>query len=400
MKALCRHALAYPDLPMTSVALPMPSANALRELRRGAVIPAHPLALNARRGLDERRQRALTRYYLHAGAGGLAVAVHSTQFAIRESQHALLTPVLALAAEEISSFEKAQQRTIIKVAGVCGRTHQAICEAELAMALRYDMCILSLDAMPSASEDELISHCLQVSRVAPLVGFYLQPSVGGRVLPVSFWRRFAEISNVVAIKIAPFNRYQTIDVVRAVAETGRALAVATVKDSQQNDAGPDHSSSNDGIALYTGNDDNIVGDLLSDWVFSVGGRAIRQRIVGGLLGHWACWTRKAVDVLTKCRRCNESTDSSRTSFHELNVLNRQITDMNAAVFDAANDFEGCIPGVHEVLRRQGLLEGTWCLDPRLALSPGQADEITRVTMAYPHLTDDEFVAGHLDHWLK
>ncbi len=349
---------------------PMPTDDVLAQLHHGVCIPAQPLALNSKRQIDERRQRALTRYYMAAGAGGLAVAVHSTQFEIREPQHALLKPVLELAMDEL----KAAGRTLIKVAGVCGTTTDAVAEAQLARGIGYDMGLLSLAAMKSADDDALIEHCKAVAQVIPIVGFYLQPSVGGRILPASFWRRFAEIENVVAIKMAPFNRFQTIDVVRAVAEAGRAGE----------------------IALYTGNDDNIVADLLGEWTFMVDGKPVTQRIVGGLLGHWAYWTKCAVDLLERCRKANET----KTIDYELMLLNRQVTDMNAAVFDPSHGFAGCIPGMHEVLRRQGLLEGTWCLNPHEVLSPGQADELTRVSEAYPHLVDDDFIRANLDQWLK
>ena len=360
-------------------AIPMPRQEALVRLRQGTAIPAHLLALTADRELDERRQRALTRYYLDAGAGGLAVGVHSTQFEIREPEHELLRPVLELAAEEIEKHETATEVPVVRIAGICGQTHQATSEAGLAMDLGYDAGLLSLAALSDADDDELVVHCQAVSQTIPIVGFYLQPSVGGRVLPVSFWRRFAEIENVVAIKMAPFNRFQTIDVVRAVAEAGRAL-----------------SEDGSGIALYTGNDDNIVADLLGEWTFDVSGKPVTQRIVGGLLGHWACWTKAAVGVLARCHQANRS-DAIPA---EMMLLNRQVTDMNAATFDPAHSFAGCIPGIHEVLRRQGLLEGIWCLNPDETLSPGQAEEITRVSQAYPHLIDDQFVAENLDRWLS
>jgi len=330
-------------------------------LRRGVVIPAHPLALTAGRKLDERRQRALTRYYLAAGAGGIAVGVHTTQFAIREK--GLLRPVLALAAEE----DRRWKQLTIKAAGICGPTKQAVGEASLARELGYDIGLLSLAALKEASVDQLIDHARAVGEVTPLFGFYLQPAVGGRVLPHSFWRRFAEIPSVVAIKMAPFNRYQTIDVVRAVAESGRAGE----------------------ISLYTGNDDTIVADLLTEHPF--GG----LRIVGGLLGHWSVWTRKAVELLEELR-------AIRGKPVPPEILTRavQVTDSNAAFFDAANGYAGCIAGLHEVLRRQGLLEGIGCLDPHEGLSPGQAAEIDRVYRAYPHLNDDAFVAEHRDEWLR
>ncbi|MAG17620.1 MAG: dihydrodipicolinate synthase family protein [Phycisphaerae bacterium] len=365
---------------------PMPSADALDAIRKGIVIPAHPLALDAQRRLDERRQRALTRYYLAAGAGGVAVGVHSTQFEIRKSEFALLEPVLALAHEEVTRFEERSSKTIVKVAGVCGDTRQAVAEAELAADIGYDAGLLSLAALTDATVDQLIDHSRAVSRVIPIFGFYLQPAVGGRLLGADFWRRFAQIETVVAIKIAPFNRFQTIDVVRAVAEAGRALAPGNHKAS---------SPSDDGIALYTGNDDNIVADLLGDWTFNVGARPITQRIVGGLLGHWAYWTRPAVQILERCHAAN----ARDTMPSELHLLNRQVTDMNAAVFDPSHNYAGCIPGLHEVLRRVGLLEGTWCLNPDDTLSPGQAAEISRVCDAYPHLVDDAFVREHVDEWM-
>jgi dihydrodipicolinate synthase/N-acetylneuraminate lyase len=333
-----------------------------QHLQQGHVIPAHPLALNAARKLDERRQRALTRYYLDAGAGGIAVGVHTTQFAIREPRFGLFRPVLELAIEEM------HQRPVAKIAGVCGLIAQAIQEAELAASLGYDAALLSLGALRDASVPQLIDHARAVAAVLPIVGFYLQPGVGGRLLPYCFWREFAEIQNIVAIKIAPFNRYQTLDVVRAVVESGRAAD----------------------IALYTGNDDNIIVDLLT--TFDFGGR--QARIVGGLLGHWAVWTRTALAHLNATRT---SSDILPTS---LLTLAQQVTDANAALFDPAHQFHGCIAGLHEILRRQGLLEGRWCLDPNEDLSPGQSDEIDRVCRAYPHLSDDQFVQEHLDEWLR
>jgi dihydrodipicolinate synthase/N-acetylneuraminate lyase len=329
-------------------------------LRRGVVIPAHPLALTSARKLDERRQRALTRYYLAAGAGGLAVGVHTTQFAIREV--GLLKPVLELAAEE----EKRHKPLTLKIAGICGPTAQATGEAALARGLGYDIGLLSLAAMKDATEEAMIAHARSVGAVIPLFGFYLQPAVGGRVLPVSFWRCFAELPSVVGIKLAPFNRYQTLDVLRAVAESGRANE----------------------IALYTGNDDNLLLDLLTEFRF--GGQ--RLRIVGGLLGHWSVWTRKAVELLDEVHRASGPTP-------ELLTRAAEITDSNAAFFDAANAFQGCIAGLHEVLRRQGLLEGLWCLDPREGLSPGQKEEIDRVYRAYPAFNDDAFIEQYRDLWL-
>jgi len=343
-------------------------------LLRGLVIPACPLALNAERDLDERRQRALVRYYAAAGAGGLAVGVHTTQFAIREPRVGLFEPVLKLVGEELQRADAHRDDALVRIAGVCGKTKQALHEAELVQGFGYDAALLSLGALQEASDDELIAHCRAVAEVIPIVGFYLQPAAGGRALPYSFWRRFAEIENVVAIKIAPFNRYQTIDVIRAVAESGRA-----------------------DIALYTGNDDNIVADLLTSFHFDVNGRSVDRRFVGGLLGQWAVWTRRAVELHAECRRLATSGGPIPAEILRRNI---EVTDANAAFFDAANRFAGCIPGIHEVLRRQGLLEGVWCLDPHETLGPGQREEIDRVCHAYPHLADDDFVAQHRDEWLR
>jgi hypothetical protein len=343
-------------------------------LRRGLVIPACPLALTAERRLDERRQRALVRYYVDSGAGGLAVGVHTTQFAIRDPAIGLFEPLLRLVAEELDRADRRGGEPLVRISGVCGRTSQALAEAELAGDCGYHAALLSLAALGDASEDELIAHARAVAEVIPLVGFYLQPAVGGRVLPFSFWRRFAEIENVVAIKIAPFNRYQTLDVVRAVVEAGR-----------------------DDLVLYTGNDDNIVIDLLTPFRFESNGQVRERRIVGGLLGHWAVWTRRAVALLDECHRLAGSGSEVPAEMLRRNV---EVTDANAAVFDAANGFAGCIAGIHEVLRRQGLLEGLWCLDPGETLGPGQAQEIDRVYRAYPHLIDDGFVRENLDRWLR
>lgn len=334
----------------------MASIDQLRaRLTEGLVIPACPLALNARRELDEARQRGLLRYYLQAGVGGLAVGVHTTQFNIRDT--GLFKPVLQLAALEARAGEDTRS---ILIGGVCGQTKPARAEATLLRDLGYDAGLLSLAALRGAPDGELLQHCRAVADILPVVGFYLQPAAGGRVLSYSFWRSFAEIPNVVAIKIAPFNRYQTVDVIRAVAESGRD------------------------IALYTGNDDNIIMDLLTPFRFSVNGGYVERRIVGGLLGQWAVWTRRAVQLHARCR---ELVKANAPVPPEMLRLNIELTDANAVIFDAANNFAGCIPGIHEVLRRQDLLEGTWCLDPHEQLSPGQAGEIDRVSRAYPHLTD-------------
>lgn len=338
----------------------------------GQAIPAQPLALDANRKFDEKYQRALTRYYVAAGVGGLAVGVHSTQFEIREPQHALLKPVLELASQTVDEEIGKLPRGFVKVAGVCGSTPQADREASLARAFGYQAGLLSLAALKDESEDDLIAHCQTVSQTIPIVGFYLQPLVGGRALSYNFWRRFAEIENVVAIKMAPFNRYQTIDVVRAVIESGR-----------------------DDIALYTGNDDSIVVDLFTTWQFERGEEKINRRIVGGLLGHWAVWTQKAVALLDEIKIVRQQNAmSTRWLTHAV-----EVTDSNAAFFDPSHAFAGCIPGMHEVLRRQGLMQNTFCLNPREVLSPGQSEEIDRVYRAYPHLHDDAFVRENLDQWL-
>ena len=342
-----------------------------KKLRRGLVIPAHPLALTAARKLDERRQQALGRYYIAAGAGGLAIGVHTTQFAIRDPAIGLFKPVLELGATVMQEKAGAD---FVRIAGLCGPTSQAVAEAQLACDLGYHAGLLSLAALGEASVDALIDHCRAVADILPIVGFYLQPAVGGRILDFSFWQRFVEIDAVVAIKIAPFNRYQTIDVLRAVAAAGRA----------------------GDIALYTGNDDNILLDLLTRHQFSCQGELVEVRITGGLLGHWAVWTKRAVELLEECHRIAASSDDIPQQMLTQAI---QITDANAAFFDAANGFAGCIAGIHEVLRRQGLLEGIWCLDPQEALSLGQTEEIDRIYAAYPHLNDDEFVRQHLDEWL-
>lgn len=336
--------------------------NVRQRLAEGLVIPAHPLALTSSRKLDERRQRALTRYYLAAGAGGVAVGVHTTQFAIRDPKIDLYKPVLELAMEETA------QADVVKIAGVCGPRRQAVKEAESARQLGYDAVLLSMGGLNELSVDQLVNHARAVAGIVPVIGFYLQPSVGGRQLPYEFWYEFAKIENVVAIKMAPFNRYQTIDVLRGVIDSGRARE----------------------ISLYTGNDDNILIDLLTRWNF--GGQTLR--IVGGLLGHWAVWTSKAAEHLALTKRKGLELPI------ELLTLAQQITDANAAFFDPSHGFAGCIAGIHEVLRRQGLLDGIWCLDESECLSPGQNAEIDRVYKAYPHLSDDSFMRAHLHEWLR
>jgi dihydrodipicolinate synthase/N-acetylneuraminate lyase len=335
------------------------SASALRaHLLDGQVIPAHPLALTACRTLDEPRQRRLTRFYIDSGAGGVAVAVHTTQFAIRDPAHALLRPVLELAADEARERRTSARTPFALIAGAIGATRQAVAEAELAASLGYDMVLLGLGAMGDASDDALIEHCRAVSEVLPLFGFYLQPAVGGRVLGYDFWRRLAGNERVWAIKIAPFNRYRTLDVVRAVSDAGR-----------------------DDLALYTGNDDNILADLLTPFPVRSPTGATTRHIVGGLLGQWAVWTRGAVRLLERVRAVRAGT-APAGELGKLLRLNAALTDANGAIFDAAHGFAGCIPGIHEVLRREGLLDGTWCLDPSEVLSPGQREEIDRVEREY------------------
>ena len=336
----------------------------LRQLRDGCVVPASPLALTANREFDPARQSALMRYYIDAGAGGVAIGVHTTQFQIRDA--GLYEPVLRAAAAAIDGWS---DKPVIRIAGLVGKTKQAVSEAETARGLGYHAGLLSFAAFKGAGEEEILRHCRAVAKIMPLIGFYLQPAVGGILLSPEFWRRFAQIENVAAIKVAPFNRYRTLDVVRGV-----VLARAE-----------------DRIALYTGNDDNIVMDLITPYEIKRDGEAVTLRIVGGLLGHWSVWVKGAVDLL---RQCKETPTDGR-----LLALNGQVTDCNAAFFDAANDFRGCIAGVHEVLRRQGLFEGIWCLDPAEVLSPGQLAEIDRVYHDYPDLNDDRFVAENLDRWL-
>jgi len=344
-------------------------AEVLEILRRGTVIPAHPLALDASRRLDTRRQRALTRYYLDAGAGGVAVGVHATQFAIREA--GLYEPVLKLAAATARDWPT---RATLLIAGLSGRTEQAQREADIALALGYHAGMLSLAPMQSASVDQLIEHCARVASRIPLIGFYLQPAVGGIALPVEFWRRFAAIDNVIAIKIAPFNRYATLDVVRGVVLAG----------------------AEERIALYTGNDDHIVLDLLVPLAVQRGDEQVRVRIRGGLLGHWSVWTKGAVELLERIHRAV----AASVIDEDLLALDSRVTDCNSAFFDTANNFAGVIPGCHEVLRRQGLLEGIWCLDPEEKLSPGQAHQIDRVYREHSDLADDDFVAANLQRWLN
>jgi dihydrodipicolinate synthase/N-acetylneuraminate lyase len=344
------------------------------KVKKGVVIPAMPLALNPARSFDETHQRALTRYYIESGVGGIAVGVHSTQFQIREPEIDLFKPVLNLVSKTIDAYCKPESG-ILKIAGICGKTDQASKEAELAVENHYHAGLLSLAAFADDDIQSMVDHCEKIAQVMPLFGFYLQPSVGGRVLPYAFWRKFAEIENVLAIKIAPFNRYQTFDVVRAVCDAGRQ----------------------DDIALYTGNDDNIVLDLLTSYRIRSESGEKTVRIVGGLLGHWSVWTQTVVDLLTQI---HDLTENQLPIPPQMLSLAQEITDTNAVIFDAAHNYSGCIPGIHEVLRRQGLFQGTWCLDENEKLSPGQAEQIDRVYSSYPHLNDDTFVSENLARWLN
>ena len=345
-----------------------------RNLWKGMVIPALPLALDQHRRFDERRERALIRYYLDAGAGGIAAGVHTTQFAIRE--HNLFKPVLMFASQEIDAWSAEHQCEILKIGGICGETPQALREAEFLVLHGYHAGLLSLAAFKNASLETLIAHAVSIAEVIPLVGFYLQPDVGGRLLPYEFWRAFVEIESVIAIKTAPFNRYRTLDVVRALADSGRG----------------------DEIALYTGNDDHIVLDLVTPFCLpGPDGRQTTLRFRGGLLGQWSVWTRKAVELLEEIHAL---VDSNLPVPLQLLAKGQALTDANGAIFDAANNYKGCIAGIHEVLRRQGLFEGIWCLDPSETLSPGQAEEISRVYAAYPELSDDDFVRSNLARWLS
>ena len=347
---------------------------ALEILHNGTVIPANPLALDKDRKYNEKRQRAITRYYLDAGSGGVAVAVHTTQFEIRQPQYNLFETVIATVSDEIEKYEKENDKVVVKVCGVCGKTEQAVSEALLAKKYGYDAVLLSPGGLNDFDEDYMVERTEAVARVMPVIGFYLQTAVGGRYFTYNYWQRICAIDNVVAIKSAPFNRYATLDLVRAAAMSERC----------------------DKIALYTGNDDNIVTDLVTGYKFTVDGETYYKRFVGGLLGHWSVWTKKAVEMFEKLKACAES----RQVPYEVLELANEVTDTNAVFFDAANNFAGCIAGLHEVLRRQGLFEGTWCLNPDEKMSDGQKEEIDRVYKMYPHLNDDDFVKANLDKWIK
>lgn len=347
---------------------------ALRILHEGTMIPAVPLALDGQRRFDERRQRALIRYYLDCGVGGIAVAVHTTQFEIRKPEIGLFEPVLRVVSEEMEAYEQRTGRTLVRIAGACGPEAQAVAEAHIVRRYGFDAVLLSPGGLAALSEAQLVERTRQVAAVMPVIGFYLQPSVGGRIFTAEYWRQICAIPNVVAIKSAPFNRYQTLDLVRAAACSERA----------------------DEIALYTGNDDNIVLDLLTPYRFTVDGRTVEKRFIGGLLGHWSVWTRTAVALYERLRAYQDG----RPIPQELLSLAAAVTDCNGAFFDVANGFQGCIAGIHEVLRRQGLFEGIWCLNENETLSPGQSEEIDRVYAMYGDLSDDAFVAQNLDKWLS
>ena len=341
----------------------------LRSFRRGGVIPAHPLALTAAREFDRRRQRALTRYYLDAGATGLAVGVHTTQFAIREA--GLFEPVLKAAIEDGRAWT---DRPLVMIAGICGQSEQAVAEARTAVGLGYHAGLVSLSAMKGASPEELIAHCERVAQEIPIIGFYMQAAVGGVALSAGFWERFGRIDNAIGAKVAPFDRYKTLDVVRGLVAAG----------------------AEERITLYTGNDDHIVADLLTPFQARRDGELITMRFRGGLLGHWSVWTLRAVQLL---ERVHAVVESGGAADADLLALDSRVTDCNGAFFDVANGFQGCIAGCHEVLRRQGLLEGIWCLDPDEALGPGQAAEISRVCREHSDLADDSFVKENLERWL-
>ncbi len=346
----------------------------LTKFKNGCVIPAHPLSLTEELSIDKQDMRAIAQYYIAAGVGGIAIGVHTTQFEIRESKHNLLEEVLSFTSACIDEACKENNREILKVSGICGNTEQALSEAQLAKEYGFHASLLSLAALKDKSVDELISHCERIAKEIPIIGFYLQPAVGGCLLGYDFWQRFANIDNVLGIKMAPFNRYQTIDVVRAICDAGKT----------------------EEITLYTGNDDNIVMDLLTPFRFQTENGIVETRIKGGLLGHWCVWTKRAVELLDEIHQIIESGNSIP---QEMITRNIEVTDCNAVLFDAANNFSGCIPGVHEVLRRQGLMKSIRCLNPAETLSEGQSEELDRIYKSYPHLTDDDFVKNNISKWI-
>lgn len=347
---------------------------ALEILKKGTVIPATPLVLDENRKIDEKGIRLLMKYYLNCGVGGIATAVHTTQFEIRKPEIALFDPILKIVSEEIDGFEKKNNKVIVKVAGVCGAAEQAVREAETAKKYGYDAVLLSPGGLNSLSEAELIERTSRVAEIMPVIGFYLQTAVGGRVFSYDYWEKICATENVAAIKCASFNRYQTLDVVRAAAMSERSGE----------------------ITLYTGNDDNIVIDLLTEYSFDKNGKTVKRGFDGGLLGHWSVWTKKAVEIFNRIKEEKGKEAVSK----EMITLAAQVTDSNGAFFDTANNFSGCIPGLHEVLRRQGLMKNIYCLNPEETLSKGQVEEIDRVYRAYPHLNDDKFIADNIEAWKK
>lgn len=341
----------------------------LERFRKGTVLPAHVLALRRDLSFDEPRMRALTRYYLDAGAGGVAVGVHTTQFGIRAK--GLYEPVLRRVSETVAEFG---DPAALRVAGVTGKTQQALFEAGVARGLEYDAALLNVAAFAGASEDEILEHCAAIAQTIPVIGFYLLTEVGGIVLSRDFWRRFCMIDDVIGIKVAPFNRYRTLDVAHGVVQ----------------------ARAEDRVTLYTGNDDHIVLDLVTPFVVRRGGENVIVHMRGGLLGHWAVWTQRAVELF---QRIQMAAGEERIE-KSLLALDSIVTDCNRAIYDSQNDFKGCIPGCHEVLKRQGLFEGTWCLNPEERLSPGQAELIEQVYRDYPEMNDDAFVRKNLDRWFS
>ncbi len=345
---------------------------ALNKLKAGTVIPATPLALDENRNFDKETQRLLMKYYLNCGVGGIATAVHTTQFEIRNPEIALFEPILKIVSEEIYKFEKENNTVIVKVAGVCGKTEQAVKEAELAKQYGYDAVLLSPGGLNDMSEDYMVERTKAVAEIMPVIGFYLQTACGGRQFTYNYWERVCKTPNVVAIKCASFNRYTTLDVVRAAALSERC---------------------ND-ITLYTGNDDNIVIDLLTKYKFEKDGKTIIKGFDGGLLGHWSVWTKKAVELFEKVQKEKKSDAISS----EMLTLAAEVTDTNSAFFDTAHNFSGCIAGLHEILRRQGLMKNIYCLNPEETLSEGQLEELNRVYDMYPHLNDDAFIKDNIEKW--
>ncbi len=342
---------------------------ALEILHAGTVIPATPLMLDSNRKFDKAMQKRLTRYYLEAGVGGIATAVHTTQFEIRKPEINLYETVISSVMDTINEYEEETGKVIVKVAGVCGDIEQATKEATLAKNLGFDAVLLSTGGLDSWSEDALVERAKVIAGIIPVILFSMQTAVGGRKFSYAYWEKAAEIEGVVAVKCASFNRYQTHDIVRAMTLSSRA----------------------DKIALYTGNDDNIVIDLATEYVFEADGETKRAEIVGGLLGHWCAWTKKAVEIFHGIK-------SGEIKGEKLLSLAAAVTDTNSAFFDTTNNFAGCIAGVHEVLRRQGFTDGIYLLNPEEQLSDGQFEEIDRVYRMYPELNDDafakEFIANY------